>query len=235
MSVPRWKLAIDKALKEHPNSVVIQVATVDAKSPRPYVRSQIIRDFISPSSNPSLPLLVSTTDIRAQKTAQIIPNPHVEVAWWIEGTQEQFRISGLGCIIPSPSNVMYKHFLHMAEHAPKGSGHEALASEGFDWEKKRREVFAKLSPKMKASWCRPTPDSPLENYEESKTWPEKLEEPKEDDEEKTKELWKMALENFALVIVDPTDVDYGEYGVFPNRRTRFGRTEGSWDSKLVVP
>jgi len=217
--------------------LAVQIATVDPTSPRPYVRSQIVRDFISPASNPALPLLISTTDIRAQKTTQIIPNPHVEVAWWIDGTQEQFRITGQAGIIPAPSNDLYRHFLYMTKHAPKGSALEGLATEGFDWEKKRREVFEKLSPKMRAAWCRPPPGSRLQDYEDSKTWPERLEEPKADDEEEEKQRWAMALENFALVVVDPTEVDYLELGIYPNRRTRFWRTlkEGSWDSELVVP
>lgn len=90
---------------------------------------------------------------------------------------------------------------------------------------------------MKASWCRPVPGSPLlGGEEEAKRWPVKLEEPGEDSDEETKRNWDIALGNFALLIVDPTDVDMVELGIVPNRRTRFWRTSrGQWDSEAVVP
>lgn len=97
-------------------------------------------------------------------------------------------------------------------------------------------MFNSLSEHMKATWCRPVPGSRLDDYELAKSWPEKLEEPQAGDDERTRQVWTTALQNFALLVIDPTEVDYLELGVVPDRRTRFWHTNGgSWDSELLVP
>ncbi|KAG6817567.1 hypothetical protein H0H87_006944 [Tephrocybe sp. NHM501043] len=252
-AVPRWKTAITNALAEYEKSTgmlaytgpelmdrslaVFQLASIDPTAPVPHVRSHLFREFVTPSSRPSLPLVLTTTDIRTPKAAQIISNPHVELAWWIEGTQEQYRISGLASAIPAPTNSLYKHFLHNLEHAAPNSAVAILKGENFDWEAQRNESFRKMSAYMKATWCRPTPGIPLQGgEEEAKKWPVKLEEPGEDADEETKKNWETALGNFALLIIDPIEVDYIEFSVVPNRRTRFWRTsDGSWEEGALVP
>ncbi|KAG6812853.1 hypothetical protein H0H92_015951 [Tricholoma furcatifolium] len=242
-TIPRWKTAITKALAEHPTSTTVQLASIDPTNPAPHVRSHLFREFVIPESKPSLPLFLTTTDIRTPKVAQIISNPHVEIAWWIEGTQEQYRISGLASAIPAPTNPLYQHFLDNVERAAPGSALAALKQEDFDWEARRQAVFRRMSPYMKASWCRPTPGSPLKGgEEEARKWPSKLEEPDDDADEETKRAfrknWETALGNFALLVVDPTEVDYVEFGARPDpdRRTKFWRkSDGSWDSEALVP
>lgn len=93
---------------------------------------------------------------------------------------------------------------------------------------------------MKASWCRPVPGSPLKGgQEEAKSWPEIVEDPTEHEEKHNKLLnWKQALENFALVVIDPIEVDLVDMGVVPNRRTRFYRApenHGLWREEELVP
>ncbi|KAJ3739759.1 hypothetical protein DFH05DRAFT_1512692 [Lentinula detonsa] len=246
-NAPRWQSAINSALEKYEKSVVMQLASIDVTSPIPNVRSLIFRSFVNPISNPGLPLILTTTDVRSPKTAQIIANPHVHIAWWIEGTQEQFRVSGLASIIPSPQDPLHKHFLHSATSSAASSpntGMAALNRENFDWEAKRKEVFKTMSAHMKASWCRPTPGSPLVGgEEEAKKWPERVDEPKDlerpDESEEDKENrknWETALRNFALILVDPTEVDYVELGVLPNRRTQFTRSsQGTWKEQAIVP
>ncbi|KAG5642394.1 hypothetical protein DXG03_002852 [Asterophora parasitica] len=237
LTVPRWKTTISNALVEHEKSVVLQLASIDPTTPIPHVRSHIFRAFIAPVTHPSLPLLITTTDIRTPKSSQIISNPHVQIAWWIEGTQEQFRISGLASAIPAPTNSLYKHFLHNVRNAKPTSAVAAFSREDFNWEAKRLEVFKSMSVHMKASWCRPVPGTRLEGgEEEAKKWPVRVEEPGEDADEETRRNWETALGNFALLIVDPTEVDYVELGVVPNRRTRFWKTtDGVWEEEAVVP
>ncbi|KAF9064034.1 pyridoxamine 5'-phosphate oxidase-domain-containing protein [Rhodocollybia butyracea] len=242
---PRWQIAITNALKKYEKSTVMQLSSIDATSPVPSVRSVIFRSFLNPTSNPSLPLILTTTDVRSPKTAQIIANPHVHIAWWIEGSQEQYRLSGLGCIIPSPKDHLHKQFIHSTiSSAGSGSGMAALNRDKFDWEAKRLEVFKTMSPFMKATWCRPTPGSALTGgEEEAKKWPERLDEPKDperpdesEEEKENRRNWEIALRNFALVLVDPSEVDYVELGVLPNRRTKFTRTvQGSWKEQALVP
>ena len=98
---------------------------------------------------------------------------------------------------------------------------------------------------MKASWCRPVPGSPLKGgQDETKNWPEVVEDPSEHEDlprEKYNELlrnWKKALSNFALVVIDPIEVDLVEMGVVPNRRTRFFKASGNhelWREEELVP
>jgi hypothetical protein len=72
--------------------------------------------------------------------------------------------------------------------------------------------------------------------EEAKKWPERLEEPKEGDSEEAWKNWAMALGNFALVVIEPSEIDYLTMAVIPNRRFRFARAvEGGWDEVEVVP
>ncbi|ESK93467.1 pyridoxamine 5 -phosphate oxidase- fmn-binding [Moniliophthora roreri MCA 2997] len=235
-AAPRWKAAISDALSEHSKSVVFQLATIDPSSPKPHVRSHIFRSFLQPPGNDQLPFILTTTDIRTPKATQIISNPNVELAWWIEGKQEQFRIAGTASLVPAPDHPLYKHF----------SGIKVL--EGLNWEEKRKEVFKTMSAHMKASWCRPVPGSRLVGgEEEAKKWPVRVDEPghergedgrevTEEDKGKNKENWETALKRFALLIIDPTEVDYVELGVIPNKRTRFWKSEnGTWKEEAVVP
>ncbi|KAJ7757587.1 pyridoxamine 5'-phosphate oxidase-domain-containing protein [Mycena metata] len=228
MAIPRWKAALEKALAAHPKETVIQLASIDPSTPVPHARSLIFRGFVSPTDNPSHPLLLATTDVRTPKTAQMIANPHVQVVWWINGTQEQYRIAGKAHIVPAPAHGLHKHFVHPVSALSEG--------QKYDWEAKRLEVFKNMSPVMKASWCRPVPGSRLEGgQDEAKKWPVQIEEPKPGDEE-GKRLWEISLSNFALVVVEPQDVDYVELAPVPNQRTRFWRAKGGvWDEEALVP
>ncbi|KAF9260854.1 hypothetical protein L218DRAFT_962191 [Marasmius fiardii PR-910] len=262
-TTPRWKTAIQNALSAHPKSVgmpknlkqvihgtdvhgkqVIQLASIDPTSPKPHVRSHIFRSFLTPSNktpeSERLPLILSSTDIRTPKVEQIIANPNVEIAWWIEGTQEQFRISGIASVVSARDHLFYKHFEEAIKNAGLNSGLRNMVDTDFDWEEKRREVFESMSAHMKASWCRPTPGSVLTGGEEvAKRWPVRVDKPGDEDggepSEGNKRNWEVALGNFALVVVDPTEVDYVELGVIPNRRSQFWRNEGVWEEKSVVP
>ncbi|KAF8634865.1 hypothetical protein AX15_000620 [Amanita polypyramis BW_CC] len=243
MSTPRWLTAIENALAQYEKQTVIQLATIDADASIPLVRSHRFRSFLVPPTSPSLPLIVTTTDIRTPKVSQILSSPHVHVVHWIEGTQEQFRFAGRAVIVPAPNNALYGHFmddiLNSAEwdKPESGGGIAELTRSGFDWEKQRVDLFKSLSGYMKATWCRPVPGSPLTGgEEEAKSWPVKLHEPKSDSDEQSKRNWELALGNFALLIIDPYECDFIELGVVPNHRTKFSRIEdGDWKEEALVP
>jgi len=119
---------------------------------------------------------------------------------------------------------------------------EDLGGAGFDWEKKRVETFEGMSGHMRASWVRPVPGTPLPGgYAAAKAWPESLPKLAEVEQgkggEETKKLVKDALKNFALVVINPLEVDYVELGVVPNQRTHFWRERGTgeWVEEVVVP
>ncbi|EEB90103.1 hypothetical protein MPER_11737 [Moniliophthora perniciosa FA553] len=234
-AAPRWKTTISDALTEHTKSVVFQLATFDSHSLKPHVRSHIFRSFLETPGNEQLPLILTTTDIRTPKVAQILSNPRVELAWWIEGKQEQFRISGTASLVSAPDDPSYEAFSRVK------------VLEGLNWEEKRKEVFRTMSAHMKASWCRPVPGSRLVGgEEEAKSWPVRVDEPghekgedgrevTEEDKAKNKENWETALKRFALLIIDPSEVDYVELGVLPNKRTMFRKSGGTWQEEAVVP
>ena len=108
------------------------------------------------------------------------------------------------------------------------------ADPDFDFDKKRKELFDSMSPGMRASWCEPlAPGSPIASWEEQKGWPRKVPvDPETDEDRKNAEF---ALGNFALMLFEPTRVDWVELGIQPNRRTVFTREEEGWVEQLVVP
>ena len=142
---------------------------------------------------------------------------------------DQFRLTGKAAIVPEPASRV--------DHSGGGLAFERFSTGGFDWEAKRVQVFDSLSDHMRASWCRPTPGSPLEGgYEDAKKWPKSVPTTTGATSEEEKELVERALGNFALVLVEPTYVDWVELGVVPNQRTVFDRADdGSWAETIVVP
>ncbi|KAF7978024.1 hypothetical protein HWV62_1899 [Athelia sp. TMB] len=227
-SSPRWKTALEKAIDGTAGN--FQLASIDSKG-NPRVRSHVLRGFFEAKSKPNLPLLYSSTDIRTPKVSQILAHPNVEAVFWTEGTVEQYRVSGYTSIIPAPGNPLYGRF--DPNHGPALT---ALKNEGINWEAKRIESFNSMSAHMKASWARPTPGSKLEGgYEEAKKWPVKLPKLGEAENEQEKHYLEIALANFALVIIDPYEVDYIEFGKVPDQRTIFRKAGESWVEEIVVP
>lgn len=60
-----------------------------------------------------------------------------------------------------------------------------------------------------------------------------------DYEQKAKD-WTTALRNFALVLIEPLEIDYVELAAVPNRRTHFWREKAEerglpWIEEAVVP
>ncbi|KAI6015632.1 pyridoxamine 5'-phosphate oxidase-domain-containing protein [Pisolithus marmoratus] len=237
----RWYPALVEALdrvKQQGSSIkgVFQLATYDHPSSTPRVRSHILRSFVTPYSHPSLPLLISTTDIRTPKVTQVSPNANgVEVVFWTEPTLEQFRISGRVYFVPSPS------YAGTYPHIPSPGYSilfDALRQQNFDWEQTRLSTFNHLNGHMRASWCRPVPGTPMKGgYDDALEWPESLPalgEAKDEEEEKNVEE---ALKNFALVVIEPFEVDFVELGTKPEKRTVYRREpqETEFTETIVVP
>ncbi|KAF9225245.1 hypothetical protein BS17DRAFT_778350 [Gyrodon lividus] len=212
-----WYDALIGALRaEGEGGGVFQFATLEAPN-APRVRSLIHREFLTATALPDLPLILATTDIRTPKVSQMNGQQRVEAVYWTASTQEQFRVIGRASVVPKPNHQ---------DPYPSLSGRvfDELAKEVFDWEKKRVDVFDSMSGRLKASWCRPVPGTPLKGGEdEMKRWPEKLPKLGEAKSEEDKKNLAFALENFALLIIEPFEVDFMELGVQPNQRTIFKR------------
>ncbi|OBZ68465.1 hypothetical protein A0H81_11589 [Grifola frondosa] len=230
-SPPRWFTAITKALSlpENKGQIIYQIATVDSNN-TPHVRSQVHRGIVIPDEAPYLPVMLTTTDIRTPKVVQMLSNPNVEIAWWMQGSQDQFRVSGRVHLVPHPIDA--------ARHTLDSSRFIALAkmqTQGFDWEKKRLEVFDAMSPRMKAGWCVPPPGSVIPSYEEAKKWPTEVAKLGEAQSEEERKNQEEALRNFVLIFVEPFEVDWAQLATNPNRRTKFKLDGEKWVEELVVP
>lgn len=82
---------------------------------------------------------------------------------------------------------------------------------------------------------RPIPGTPLPNPGDANNWPTTLPESGKEESEEEKRLVREALGNFALVLLEPLEVDLVELGVEPNRRTQWKSSGGEWTEQGVVP
>lgn len=206
-----------------------QLATIDDAG-KPCVRSHLHRAFLVPPTRPSFPVLVTSTDIRTQKVHHIANAPTVELAWWINATLDQFRISGRARVFASPQRSVSAP----PDAAVECIGINALEMAGIDWEAKRRELFDAVNEEMRATWCRPTPGSPLKD-EDANDWPTRVPKPKEAKTDREKELVELALSNYSIIVIEPLRVDWVQFATKPHQRTFFTRTEDGWSEEAVVP
>lgn len=148
----------------------------------------------------------------------------------MEGSQDQFRISTLTAIgLPNGERI---------PTSMDTPSLKELEAQGFDWDAKRREVFDSMSPRMRASWCVPhAPGTPLEDEEEQKNWPSSVPLEKDAKTDEDRKNVQTALNNFALMLFEPVEVDWAALGVQPNRRTVFKRESsgGKWVEQVVAP
>lgn len=101
-----------------------------------------------------------------------------------------------------------------------------------------------MSPRMKASWCRPIPGSQLSPNENLKNWPTEIHDPAEGHSEGDKNSpeyeeaqrhWEFALENFATIIIDPLEVDYVDAKMKAIFRKKYSEDRGMiWEEEELV-
>lgn len=76
----------------------------------------------------------------------------------------------------------------------------------------------------------------MDSYSDAEKWPVTVVKPGEEGYDAKD--YEEALGNFALLLIDPIEVDYVELGVMPNRRTKFVRQESDdqrWKEVILVP
>ncbi|KZT00022.1 uncharacterized protein LAESUDRAFT_667058 [Laetiporus sulphureus 93-53] len=229
-SAPRWLSELKKALSvpENKGQTVYQLATADPNG-RPHVRTCVHRDIVQPEGYPNLPVFILTTDVRSPKISQLRANPQAEVAWWMAGSKDQFRIYGSVRIVASP-----KADFKAGAPPPPSLALDKMDEQGYDWEKKRVESFNSVNAQLKASWCRPVPGSTIGSYDEASKWPQKLPKDGEAQSEEEEQQVEQALKNCAIVLIETLEVDWVQLGVTPNQRTRFTRKEEEWVEEIVV-
>ncbi|CAE6370073.1 unnamed protein product [Rhizoctonia solani] len=236
---PRWLGHLTSILAEHKKAATIALATVDTdgKYPIPRVRHMIHRSILT--SHPAQPLLITTTDIRSPKAHQLRSHPSTsgptaEIAWWIEQAVVQFRLLVRVHVLPAPAHALHSEFpfRELSRNIGGDSGPDAPET-AEDWEALRVRTYNNLSPPTRASFARPVPGSPLEENPEK--WPQKLPEKGKEETEEEKKHVKEALKNISLLIFEPLQVDFIEFGVVPNRRTQWSFDGKKWDETALVP
>ncbi|KAG8970202.1 hypothetical protein FRC03_010392 [Tulasnella sp. 419] len=234
---PRWMNALSKTLAEFPKSTIYTLSTVNASAdpPIPHARSIVHRSFISRSED--IKLLVSTTDIRTPKIHEIRSiqpsnSSSAEIVWWIKESSEQYRFNGVMHILPHPDHPLAKEFPRTRLSPGRND-----KGEDWDWEKERIRIFdEKMGPELRASFARPTPGTIMGSYEEADKWVKELPKTGEvGDDDKLKALIDVAVRNFALLVLEPIEVEWLELGVVPNRRTKYKKVDGGWEEAIVVP
>ncbi|EST05209.1 Pyridoxamine 5'-phosphate oxidase, Alr4036 family, FMN-binding domain protein [Kalmanozyma brasiliensis GHG001] len=242
---------------------------------KPHVRYVVHRGFVNEkrdgdaeggvaSQNPafgSSPCLMTTTDVRTPKVQQLTSQSSLrshgedgsrggecEIAWWIESTQMQFRISGTVHVLPTKDHPLRSLFPFERLSPPRAP--DAMDSdEAFDWDGERTRIFNKLNAGLLASFCRPTPGTPHPNAakldsakpkdDTSSPWPLELPQPGKEENDKQKEQLKESEKNFALVVVEPYKVDL--VNLAEDTRTIYelvsgeNAATGKWTSRRVVP
>ena len=181
------------------------------------MRHLIHRSLLSTTTS-SRPLLVATTDVRTPKVSQLYSSGCVaEIAWWIEEAGEQYRITAKTYVLPVAGHDLHGRFpfemlaLERSEGEEEGGGDNVTM-----WERERIDTFDnKMGDVLRASFCRPKPGSPLPGgYDSANEWPERL--PRSSEAAKGTEEAKQvteALNNFALVVFQPTKVERIELGI----------------------
>ncbi|KAI0756123.1 hypothetical protein C8Q80DRAFT_1126727 [Daedaleopsis nitida] len=179
---------------------------------------------MNPDGHPELPILVTSTDARTPKVSQAHANQRVELAWWLDGSQDQFRIAGFTHLCLSSAFPGTKSTSIPAEAAAL----KMLEAQGFDWDAKGKEVLDAMSPGMRAWWSAPKGSgTPLSSAEEQKGWASKSDEDKNN--------YETAAKNFALMLIDPDEVDWVALGAHPNKRTVFRKEGGQWVEQFLAP
>jgi pyridoxamine 5'-phosphate oxidase len=157
-----------------PHRPAYPFSTYSTSDNAPKVR-YVVHRSLTPLSN----LLLTSTDHRMKKYKELEENPNVELAFWMEKTGVQFRISGKAAVLPNKpeEKSALEKILKETLHA-KGS--EATPEY---WTQKRDEEFEKMSGHLRATFARPPPGTPLEDLKEGEKpgdWSESIKPPGED-------------------------------------------------------
>ncbi|EOR00551.1 hypothetical protein J056_000749 [Wallemia ichthyophaga EXF-994] len=215
-----WKSLLENTLNENKEKTknIFNVAVGTVQGNRPRVRMMVHRAF---QGN----LLLTTTDIRMNKIHQLedsyVDNKGspIDYVFWIEPAIRQFRFTGNAFLLPSPC------------HRNPTPLSDYLINSGIDFEQKRIDIYNSMSRSLRASFAKPfSPGSHRSWDENSHPSPDKVE---SDDQD---EWYQKGLDNFALLVVDPFQVDYCDLLTQPNQRKVFTLNEqNAWIEEDVHP
>ncbi|KAK4058720.1 hypothetical protein OIO90_000164 [Microbotryomycetes sp. JL221] len=225
-SNPKWMQVITDCLerkenKDDINTRNIVLATV--QDGQPFARFHVHRGFVKDKNDKEYPLLVSTTDMAMPKVEQIKSSAAGpgkgspgEYVFWMSPTGDQIRVRGQ---------------IHLYDPTQSISS-QSIASldvtKDFDWEQFRLNVWKnKMSGHLRASYLNTPPGKPVE--EEFKEPSKERIDPDEEPEATE------ALKRFALIVFEPTVVDWSQQNAKPPVRRTWTRVEkDTWKEQRVA-
>ncbi|KAM0788112.1 hypothetical protein ACM66B_001279 [Microbotryomycetes sp. NB124-2] len=235
--VDRLKKSLDSSMAQTSDAITYALATYDAAAGpssrfvvhRGFVNERRPREPIEWSRNtietPFTTNMVVTTDIRSPKVQQILTSPYVSLSWWMSPTMMQFRIRAKAYILSPPG--------FSSPDSTSFPAQSLQPSPGFDWEQERLRHWRKLTPELRASFLRPAPGSAVTG--DPNQWLAEMPHDLEVSSDRHKELNKIALSRFALIVLEPHEVDVCELVEHPHKRTVYKLSEGEWTSSDAVP
>jgi len=106
-----------------------------------------------------------------QKPNHLAAHKDLEVAWWIEATNVQFRFAGQGITIPS-TKVESSESIAKKLKELNPVGDEANVEY---WEKERARLWKQVSGHLRAGFARPAPGTPLDQADRKpEDWSESI-------------------------------------------------------------
>lgn len=218
--------------------VNMQLATLPLAGgkPRPSVRTVCTRGFVgeprtadeSLCGNPAAEsdLLVISTDVRMLKSQQLLEQQRsgengFEIAWWMPGTQDQFRISGLAWLYHPAHADTFPGARLCAEHVHVGDG----AAGAWTWARERMRVWAKHTPALRGTFAGPL----LREAHADKNPSRAIELPAERADADDPAAFDFALDQFCLVVFEVDHVERIRIQPSPGARWAWARHGlGDW-------
>lgn len=149
---------------------------------------------------------------------------------WLFPSMVQVRLEGRAILYPSPIPFPDPPKTTAKEDADAVAATFAKDTPEADpqwWEQKRKDLWNGLSPDLRASFSRPQPGAELKDDPDN--WIDELPaDDKELSDEKLKEAYKKAWENFAVLALEPEYVEVLDLGSKPHKRTL-------WESATKEP
>ena len=211
-TIPAWRAAVKQALKRNgrnPTSKYAQIATIDAETGAPRVRTVVIRGFLSEylsttAKDKAADALVFCTDARSGKIPDIAKDSRSEIAWYFPETREQFRVTGT---LTTSAN--------------------ANANANANEDEARKNLWKKMRRGARGQFLWPTPGGARAVVNDGERDPHDVAEddPALDDE--------TVSANFTLVALQPTRIDH--LHLKKNERYVHEDVNGEWVTTRVNP
>ncbi|WOO85931.1 uncharacterized protein LOC62_07G009417 [Vanrija pseudolonga] len=214
---PEWLALLEAQLKEFPRQNIYTLATTEHGQPR--VR-HVVHRGVSPSG-----LLLSTTDTRMPKLAQIAQQPAVEAAWLFQTSLVQFRIRGDAFAV-GPDGMP-------STGAPVDADSPEAAAAW--WADERARLFQSgIGDYLRATFARPAPPgSLLADAPPPDTWPAAV--PPEATTPEQHAALELARAHFAVLAIVPRRVEILELRTSPHRRREWVLGSEGWVQTDLVP